>query len=161
MKSLLTSFVAVVAALIVFQPSEARATKVTLDGSGYYELGRKFKFYGGGVKQSGRYRRLGADYYHKAVIGMDWITNRSRSRSGYLSFEFWAMPYYGADKGVVLMTRGLDPLRGGSYYFEKARDGWAIFLDRRRFPEINLWELTGRRGWKFRDALSFRRKNIL
>ena len=161
MKSLLTSLTVAVAASFAFVAPQANAAKITLDGSGYYELGTRFKFYSGGVKQSGRYQRLGSDYYHKAVIGMDWITNRSRSRSGYLSFELWAMPYYGAKRGVVLMTRGLDPLRGGSYYFERAREGYAIFLDRRRFPEINIWELTNRRGWQFRDALSFRRKDVL
>ena len=109
------------------------------------------------VKQSGRKPYLGGGYYHKAEIAMDYITNRSTRRSGDLSFELWAMPYYGATSGVVLMTKGADALGGGGSYTNASPEGYAVLLDRRRFPELNLWEFT-RRGWKFRDALSFSRK---
>jgi hypothetical protein len=162
MKSLTRNITAAAAALITLFAStpESHATKVTLDGSGYYELGTTIKFYGGGVKQTGRYRNLGADYYHKATISMQWITNRTTKQSGSLSFEFWGMPYYGATKGIVLMTRSADPLRGGSYYFEKKWKGYAIFLDDYRFPELNLWEYTSK-GWQWRDALSFRQNSLL
>ena len=161
MKSITRNLTAAAAALVTFMASPAgRATDVTLDGSGSYELSSRIKYYGGGVKQSGRYGNLGGDYYHKATIRMRWITNHSGNRSGDLSFEFWGMPYYGATKGIVLMTRSLDPLRGGSYYSNKGREGYAIYLDEYRYPELNLWEYT-KKGWKWRDALSFKRQNLL
>lgn len=137
---------------------EAKATEVTLDGYGSYSLARRLVFRPEpGVKQSGRKPYLGGGYYHKAEIGMDYITNRTTRRSGDLSFELWAMPYYGATSGVVLMTKGLDSLGGGRSYTNGSAEGYAVLLDRRRFPELNLWEFT-RKGWKFRDALSFSRK---
>lgn len=136
---------------------EAKAANVTLDGYGQYFLGNTVKYYGGGVKQGGRYKNLGADYYTKATIKMDFITNRSNAGSGSLSFEFWAMPYKGATTGIILMTKGLDPLPGRKSYNYVSAKGYAINLDRRRFPELNLWEFT-RNGWKFRDVLSFPRK---
>jgi hypothetical protein len=70
------------------------------------------------------------------------------------------MPFYGASKGIVLMTRGLDPLKPGATRTNKRCNGYAIYLDEFRFPEINIWEYT-RKGWKFRDALSFKRDNLL
>lgn len=162
MKSIIRNLTAATAALVTLFAAapESQATKVTLDGAGYYDLGTTIKYYGGGVKQSGRYGNLGADYYHKATISMKWITNRTSNRSGDLSFEFWGLPYYGATKGIVLMTRSAGPLNGGAYYFEKAWKGYAIFLDEYRYPELNLWEYT-RKGWKWRDALSFRQNNLL
>jgi hypothetical protein len=137
---------------------EAKATDVTLDGYGFYSLAHRLAFHPEpGLWQSGRKPYLGGGYYRKAEIGMDFITNRSTRRSGELSFELWAMPYYGATSGVVLMTKGLDSLGGGRSYRDRSPDGFAVLLDRRRFPELNLWEFT-RKGWKFRDALSFPRK---
>lgn len=140
--------------------SESHATKVRLDGSGSYEFGNAIKYFANGTKQTGRYGNLGRDYYHKTTIGMRWITNHGGSRSGDLSFEFWGMPFYGATSGIVLMTQGLKPLNGGSYYSNLYRKSYAIYLDEWRFPELNLWEYT-RKGWQFRDALSFRRDNLL
>ncbi len=162
MKAITRNITAAIAAIftLVATTPDSQATKVTLDGSGYYDLGREVKFYGGGVKQTGRYRNLGGDYYHKATISMQWITNRSRYVSGDLSFELWAMPFYGATKGIVLMTRSANPIKGGSYYFEKKWRGYAVFLDEYRYPELNLWEYT-RKGWKWKDALSFRQNNLL
>ena len=125
------------------------------------QLGSRITYYGGGgPNQSGRYASLGSDYYHKATIGSRWITNHSNSKSGDLSFELWAMRYYGATSGIVLMTRGLNPLYGGSYYSRVERSGHAVFLDRFRFPELDLWEFT-RNGWKWRDALTFTKKDLL
>ena len=162
MKSITRNIMAATAALLTWFTTtpDSQAAKVTLDGSGFYDLGNTVKYYGGGVKQTGRYRNLGADYYHKATISMQWITNRSSKTSGDLSFELWAMRYYGATKGIVLMTRSADPIRGGSYYFEKEWRGYAIFLDEYRYPELNLWEYT-QKGWKWKDALSFRQNNLL
>lgn len=161
MKSTLSQFVA--AAVIMTMAgsvSESQAADVKLDGSGYYELGSYDVFSSGGKEQSGRYRNLGRDYYHKIEYGIDFITNYSFSSSGSLSYEFWAMPFYGATSGVVLMTRGLGGLSDGESYEGVWKYGFAISLDRSRYPEQSLWERT-RTGWKFRDALSFSRKTIL
>lgn len=154
------SIITAVALTMIGTAPESHAAKVTLDGSGFYKLRPVVNYHDGGARQSGRYRNLGGDYYHKGKIGMDWITNNSKSRSGTLSFELWAMPYYGATSGIILMTRKLKPLYGNYYYESKVRTGFAISLDARRFPELNLWEFT-RKGWKWRDALTFKRKGYL
>jgi len=70
------------------------------------------------------------------------------------------MPYYGADKGIVLMTIGSSPLSGTSSKKDFHVDGYAVSLDAYKYPELNIWEYT-RNGWKFRDALSFTRKSLL
>lgn len=155
------TFLSALAATALFSTTGAQATNVTLDGTGYYTFNSSVRYYGTGAKQYGRYANLGADYYHNTTISMQWITNRSRKwQSGPLSFEFWGMPFYGANTGIVLMTRSANPLNAGRSYQNRKWSGWAIFLDQYRFPELNLWESTGK-GWKFRDALSFRRKNLL
>jgi hypothetical protein len=138
----------------------AHAAKVTLDGYGYYSLKDVVDYYGKGVKQSGRYTNLGSDYYHKASYRMDFVTNHSSSGSGALSYELWAMPYYGATSGPILITRGLNPLAGGNYYKNASREGLAISLDAMGFPELDLWEYT-RSGWKWRSALTFTHKTLL
>jgi len=158
----LTAVAALALAAVTVAP-EAKAANVTMDGYGEYFTNNSpgaVKYYGKGVKQGGRYKNLGADYYHKAYITMDFITNRSNSGSGSLSFEFWAMPYKGATSGIILMTKGLDPLGRKQSYNGVTAKGYAISLDRSRFPETNLWEFT-RNGWKFRDALTFPRKAYL
>ncbi len=139
---------------------EAQAANLTLDGYGSYSLGNNVDFYGSGAKQTGRYRNLGRDYYHTATIRMDFVTNHSNSRSGDLSFELWAMPYYGATSGIILMTRALDRLDAGDSNRDVSKKGKAVFLDARRFPELNLWEFT-RNGWRFKDALTFKNKAYL
>ena len=148
------------AATLLFSTTDTRAAQVTLDGSGYYTFNSSVRFYGMGAPQYGRYRNLGADYYRNTTISMEWITNRSQNNSGPLSFEYWGMPFYGSDTGIVLMTRSADPLRAGRYYKNRSWRGWAVFLDEYRFPEFSIWEST-RNGWRFRDALSFRRDNLL
>lgn len=148
------------AATALFSASESQAAQVTLDGTGYYTFNSSVRYYGSGAKQYGRYQNLGADYYHNTTISMERITNRSRNRSGALSFEYWGMPFYGANTGIVLMTRSANPLRAKRMYTNRTWRGWAVFLDEYRFPEFNIWEST-RRGWVFRDALSFRRDNLL
>ena len=158
----LTAAAALVLAAVTVAP-EAKAAKVTLDGYGQYFTDNSpgaVKYYNSGVKQGGRYKNLGADYYHKATITMDFITNRSNGGSGSLSFEFWAMPFKGATSGIILMTKGLDPLPAKKSYKYVSAKGYAISLDRRRFPEINLWEFTSN-GWKFKDVLTFPRKTYL
>jgi hypothetical protein len=91
---------------------------------------------------------------------MDFVTNRSNGKSGSLSFEYWAMPYYGASKGIVLMTDSLKPIKGRDSNMDAQKSGKGVYIDRKRFPEINIWEFT-RKGWKFRDALSFAYKDWL
>ena len=157
----LKSTITAAAVLAAFSPvPPAKAADIRLEGTGSYDLSSKVRYYPTGRKQTGRYLNLGADYYHKATVRMEWIINNSRVKSGNLSFEFWGMPYYGADEGVVLMTRGLKPLSAGRVYKRSKLSGWAISLDEYRFPELNIWERT-RKGWGFRDALSFTRDNLL
>ena len=161
MKTIIRPLVAAIAAFVSLSgiTTPAQAAKVTLDGDGYYKVFNPV-VYRGGAKQTGRYGNFGADYYRETTYSMRWINNRSNYRSGSLSFEFWAMPFYGATKGIVLMTRGLDPLKPGATRTNKRCNGYAVYLDEFRFPEINIWEYT-RSGWKFRDALSFKRDNLL
>ncbi|MES2660237.1 MAG: hypothetical protein V4689_16560 [Verrucomicrobiota bacterium] len=161
MKSIISKLTMAAAALFAaatFAP-EAQAAKITLDGYGYYALGTKVTYYNksSAPAQSGAYKSLGADYYHKITYEMDFITNRSGYGSGSLSYEFWAMPYYGSTTGIILMTRGLKPMAGGQSVKSLTKSGLGVFLDARRFPEQNIWEYTGS-GWKFRDSLTFTRK---
>lgn len=160
MKSVLSRILTATSALILLSGNHSDAAKVTLDGTGHYRFTSDPRYYVG-VDQSGRYDYLGADYYRKTVIGMRWITNRSLRKSGPLSIEFWGMPYYGADTGVVLMTKDAGRLRGRDAYRGRKWQGWSLFLDEYRYPEINLWEFRRKNGWKFRDALSFRKGNVL
>jgi len=162
MKAITRNITAAAAAIITLigASPQSNAAKLTLDGSGYYEFGNKVRHSTEGVSQTGRYSNLTGAYYRRTEIGMDWITNHSANRSGKLSFEFWGMPYYGATKGVVLMTRSLGALSGGHYNGHVSRKGHAVFLNEYRFPEINLWEKTNK-GWLFRDALSFKDNNLL
>lgn len=158
MKSIQTKLLTIAATLaFVASAGTAPAARVTIDGAGFYELSTTIKYYGGGVKQSGRYGNLGADYYRSSTVGADWIVNRSPVASGNLSFEFWGMPYYGANQGIVLMSRGLRPYGPGGSSSRVRCKGYSIYLDELRFPEINLWEFT-RLGWRWRDALTFKRR---
>jgi hypothetical protein len=162
MKTFFRNLTATAVALFTLSASipEAKAANVTLDGFGFYKIGNKVKFYNRGPEQTGRYRNLGSDYYHKVRIQTDFINNRSNSRSGSLSYEFWAMPFYGATSGIILMTRGLNPIPARGGYDDVSKEGLAISIAARRFPEINIWEFT-RNGWKFRDSLTFTRKAYL
>lgn len=162
MKVITRNITAAAAAIITLigASSQSQAVNLTLDGSGFYEFGNTVRHSTEGVSQSGRYSNLTGAYYRRAKIGMDWVTNNSRNRSGKLSFEFWGMPYYGATKGLVLMTRSMGALSGGHFYETVTRKGHAVFLNEYRFPEINLWEKT-KNGWRFRDALSFKQDNLL
>jgi hypothetical protein len=144
-----------------FTLPEAKAADLRLEGYGYFEVANYVRYYAKPPSQGGRFNKFrGGDYYHRAEIGMDFLSNRSNSRSGELSFEFWAMPFFGATKGIILMTEGLSPIRANRNYRNLTGEGYAISLDERRFPELNLWEFT-RRGWKFRDALTFDYKAYL
>ena len=162
MKSLIKRFVTTALALsaTALTIPESRAADVRLEGYGDYLLNENEDFFPRAPKQSGRYRNLDRDYYHKVNIRMEYISNLSRARSGSLSFELWAMPYYGATSGIVLMTRGIDPLRGDRSYEDVSRTGYAISLGADRFPELSLWEYT-RRGWVNRDHLTFEDRDYL
>jgi len=147
-------------AATVISSQHACAADVTLEGRGFYKFTSRDYYYDYGTRQTGRYRNLGTDYYRNTTIGMDWIVNNSTYRTGPLSIEFWGMPYYGADTGIVLMTRSAGRLPADTHYRNSRWKGRSIFLDEYRFPEINIWEKT-RRNWWFRDSLSFRRDNLL
>lgn len=142
----------------------AKATNVTVDGSARVTFGGAVNYYEQGIKQGGRYKNLGADNYRKATFNVDYVTNRSKKTSGALSIELWAMPYKGATSGLILMTKGLEPMEGKQVYRKVLGYGYAIYLNRKRVPEFNLWEYTGKgkgKGWKFRDALTMPTKRKL
>jgi hypothetical protein len=163
MKSIIhqiTAAAAVLFAVAVAAPDSQAAT-VRLKGSGYYRLGNYDIFSHGGKEQSGRYSYLGSDYYHKTEYGMDYITNTSGYSSGSLSYEFWALPYYGATSGIILMTRSLPSLGRGERYVSVYKYGWGISLNLYRYPEQNIWEYMGGGSWKFRDSLAFSKKTLL
>jgi len=144
----------------IFQSSTARAADVTLEGFGYYELGSRASYYRYGTAQRGRYSNLGAGYYSTSEIGMEEVANHSISRSGSLSFELWALSYYGATSGTVLMTQQLGPVWGGYSYLDVSSFGRALSLNRYRYPELNLYEYT-RYGWRWRDALPFGYRELM
>lgn len=162
MKSIIQQSIAVATVLFTIAASvpESQAANMRLNGSGYYTLGSYEVYSNYGKEQSGRYTNLGSDYYHKVEYGIDYVANNSYSSSGSLSYEFWAMPYYGATSGIVLMTRRLGAFSSREIKEDVWKNGYAISLNRSRFPEQSLWELT-RYGWKFRDALTFSRKAYL
>lgn len=107
-----------------------------------------------GASQSGRYRNLGTGYYRRTTIGVDAIRNYSGFRSGSISFELWAMPYYGATSGTVLMTTNAGDVSGFSTKRNVYRTGNKMSYDGYAFPELNIWEFT-RSGWGFRDNITF------
>ena len=162
MKSIVKSLTAAAVALsaIALSTFEVRAADVRLEGYGEYFLNSNDAFFNRAPKQSGRYRRLERDYYRKTEIQIDLISNLSRTGSGSLSFELWAMPYYGATSGIVMMTRGLSPLRGRRSYEDVSVRGYALSLGEEKIPEFNLWEYT-RRGWRNRSHLTFEISDIL
>ena len=144
-------------AAIALSIPQARSADMRLEGEGYYKLTDRSKFFQEGVEQSGRYRNLGRDFYRQVEYGIDFIGNDSDKRSGSLSYELWALPFYGSTSGIILMTRGIQSIPGRSSIDGVVRTGYGVSLNKRRFPEQSLWEYT-RKGWKFRDALSFTSK---
>lgn len=152
------SFISLLAIGTLFSSvTEIQASNITLDGSGYYLFDGRSRYFGGsGPEQEGRKRYLGKGFYHRTEIGMGLITNRSNNvSSGDLSFEFWAMPFFGAENGIVLMTEDVGPISGSNSFSDVVRTGDAVHLQRRRFPELNIWEFTST-GWEFKDVLQFR-----
>ena len=162
MKTIANSLIAASSLLIGISGTtpQASAADLTLDGTGYYELGNSEFFLRRGAGQSGRYSNLGRNFYQDAELGISRITNNSFSRSGSMSFEFWAKPFYSATSGIIMMTRGFNPLSGDFNYPNVQTFGTAISLRQWRFPELNLFE-RGRRNWEWRDALTFSQSDYL
>jgi hypothetical protein len=134
---------------------QAQATDVVLQGYSSYNLGAVKTYRAGGAAQSGRYTNLGRGYYRSSHIYVDRVTNRSTTtRSGSLSMELWAMPFYGASYGATLVTSGLGQLNRNSYFYNVNRYGSALFLNSYRIPEMNLFEYTNR-GWGHRSTIRF------
>ncbi len=154
MKTILSRIVIAVATVAASTSLSSALPVVSLDGSGAYSLSDSDFRDSGRSLQSGRYRNLGRAYYHAASYDMDEINNNTNIRSGSLSFEFWGLRYYQAVRGPILMTYGLSPLGRGNFYQNAFAEGFAVSLGRFAYPELNLVEYT-RRGWKWRDALSF------
>lgn len=160
-KSMLCGFTAAAAVFAVSATAPTvAASEITLDGPAYFSLSKKARFYSRGSSQGGRYSNLGRGYYRRADLGIGAVDNYSPYETGDLSFEFWALPFYGATKGVVLMTTDIGWLEGDQSFVDLEMTGSAVFLNRRRFPEMNIWEYTYD-GWEFRDAFAFARKTRL
>jgi hypothetical protein len=147
------AFVAVVSMFVGI--SGAKAADLELGGYGTVSESpyEGYSYYG--ARQTGRYRNLGEGYYRRTTIRVDGIRNYSSGRSGALSFELWAMPYYGADNGFVLMTTNASSVYGLSTKWNVYRTGNKVALDDYAFPELNLWEYNRGFGWGFRDNLTF------
>ncbi len=162
MKTIATTIIAASSVLLSIAGSthQAAAADLTLDGTGYYELGNSEFYLRRGASQSGRFANFGRNYYQNAELGISRITNNSVSRSGSMSFELWAKPFYSSTSGIIMMTRGFNPLSGGFNFPNVQTFGTAISLRQQRFPELNLYE-RGRRSWEWRDALSFSRSDFL
>jgi hypothetical protein len=159
MKAIIKQLTTATAALFAVATNlpEAQATKVTLEGYGSYKLADTNNYFANPPGQGGRYDSLGTDYYQRAVIKIDNITNRSRTRSGSLSFELWGKSFYDSETGFVLMTRGINPVRGKRSIRAIRERGYAISINERRFPELVLYEYTFGE-WEFRDYLTFSAK---
>jgi hypothetical protein len=147
------------AAMVSMFGGNSVAKAADLDMRGYGSVNESayetYSYYG--AAQYGRYRNLGEGYYRRTTIGVDAIRNYSGSRSGSVSFELWAMPYYGATSGTVLMTTNAGKVFGFSTKRNVYRTGSKMAYDGYAFPELNIWEFT-RRGWGFRDNITFSRK---
>ena len=136
--------------------SGVKAADLSLRGYGSVNESRYEGYSYYGAAQSGRYRNLGQGYYRRTTIRVDGIRNYSYGRSGSLSLELWAMPYYGASSGNVVMTTNAGFVYGRATRLGVARTGNKVSLDEIAFPELNLWEYT-RYGWGYRDNILFSR----
>lgn len=161
LKPMIRMFAAAAAVFAISAPAPmAKAADITLDGPAFFSLAKKARYFSGGSSQGGRYENLGRGYYRRANLGIGAVDNYSPYESGDLSFEFWAMPFYGATKGVILMTTDIGWLEGDQSFVDLEMTGSAISLNRKRFPEMNIWEYTYD-GWAFRDAFAFARRSRL
>lgn len=158
MKTVKVRFGVAFVAMVSMFGGASVAKAADLDMRGYGSVNESpyetYSYYG--AAQNGRYRSLGAGYYRRTTIGVDAIRNYSGFRSGSISFELWAMPYYGATSGTVLMTTNAGDVFGFSAKRNVYRTGNKMSYDGYAFPELNIWEYTSR-GWGFRDNLTFSR----
>jgi hypothetical protein len=136
----------------MFCPAELRAAALNM---GTFTWGRA----GGatlltGAKQTGRFRNFGTGYYDTGYVSVSTIVNRSAVRTGSLSLELWATPYYGAAYGFVNFSRALNPLSARHYYPTVFRSGLFRIYGANitaYYPRLNLYELSN--GWKLRAFL--------
>ncbi len=158
MKTVKVSFgIALVTMVSMFGgTSVAKAADLALQGFGSVNESSFEGYAGFGAAQNGRYRNLGAGYYRRTTIGVDSVRNFSNYNSGSISFELWAMPFYGATSGTVLMTTNAGTVSWLSTKWNVYRTGNKMSYDGFAFPELNIWEFT-RRGWGFRDNITFSR----
>ncbi|MES2997309.1 MAG: hypothetical protein V4733_10925 [Verrucomicrobiota bacterium] len=139
----------------------AVASDIQLRGPANYILSNDIGYDPDGKRQDGRYSNLGDGYYSEGEVRTRWVINHSGHRTGWLACEFWALKFVDATSGPILLTGGVEPLEGGEVR-EFGADGWVRFLNRRRFPDINVWERTTKtKRWLFRDAITFNRKDLL
>jgi hypothetical protein len=158
MKTLKVRFGIALMAMASTFASTSGAKAADLELRGYASVNEsRFESYSGfGAVQNGRYSNLGAGYYRRTTVGVDGIRNYSSFNSGSISMELWAMPYYGATSGTVLMTTNAGTVFRRSTKLNVYRTGNKMAYDGFAFPEVNIWEFT-RSGWGFRDNIAFTR----
>lgn len=118
----------------------AMAAKLKMDG-GFVTLGvdKAIRF----TQQSGRYPDLGKNYYRTATIGCTAIRNTSTAgRSGQLSLEYWALPYYTSKTGTPLMSVLLPSIKGGKRINNVNEIGPAAYYNAEGYVQLRLYEYT-------------------
>lgn len=155
MKSLVSKFIAAAIALVSISASTTTAHATPqIDGFCGFLLGVSKTYKPYGAAQTGRYMNLGSGYYRSgSILGCEKIFNNGFYKTGTMSLELWAMPYYGANSGKVSMTLGtpsLAPLKSRTFY---TANGNAKSFNSYSFGSVHLFEYTSS-GWKFRDEQS-------
>lgn len=136
----------------------ARAAKLKIDG-GFVTLG--LNKVARLSQESGRYPDLGRNYYRTATIGCKAISNTSKTgRSGQLSFEYWALPYLGADTGKPLMSVLLPSLKSGKKVSNLSKLNFAGYYNAYGYIQLRLYEMSGG-TWVLRASKNIGNRQLL
>ena len=151
MKSLASKFIAAAISLVTLSVSTNTAQAAAqIDGFCGFLLATGKTYKSHGAAQTGRYMNLGSGYYRSgSILGCEKIFNNGFFKTGAMSLELWAMPYYGATSGKVSMSLGtpsLAPLKSRTVY---TTNGNAKSFNSYSFGSVQLFEYTST-GWKFR-----------
>lgn len=118
----------------------AIAAKFKLDG-GFVTLGedKVIRL----TQASGRYPNLGRNYYRTATIGCTAVRNTSATgRSGQLSLEYWALPFFTSKTGTPLMSALLPPINGGKRLNNVSKVGPAAYYNADGYVQMRLYEFS-------------------
>jgi hypothetical protein len=119
-----------------------------------FAMAAKFKIDGGFVtlgedkvirlsQASGRYSNLGKNYYRTATIGCTAVRNISASgRSGQLSLEYWALPFFTSKTGTPLMSALLPSIKGGKKLSNVSKVGPAAYYNADGYIQLRLYEFS-------------------